>query len=76
MVEIVYCAVRTDSLHKADYVSSLKGLYYPPIYSNFFQLFFFTLFFRTTLVYTRVCIYRSYTNFTVYTALHAMLPLR
>ena len=26
MVESVYCAVRTDSLYKADYVSSLKGL--------------------------------------------------
>ena len=25
MVESVYCAVRTDSLYKADYVSSLKG---------------------------------------------------
>ena len=25
LVESVYCAVRTDSLHKADYVSSLKG---------------------------------------------------
>ena len=27
MVESVYCAVRTDSLYKADYVSSLKGLF-------------------------------------------------
>ena len=27
MVESVYCAVRTDSLCKADYVSSLKGYY-------------------------------------------------
>ena len=26
VVESVYCAVRTDSLYKADYVSSLKGL--------------------------------------------------
>ena len=26
MVECVYCAVRTDSLYKADYISSLKGL--------------------------------------------------
>ena len=26
MVESVYCAVRTDSLNKADYVSSLKRL--------------------------------------------------
>ena len=26
VVESVYCAVRIDSLHKADYVSSLKGL--------------------------------------------------
>ena len=25
VVESVYCAVRTDSLYKADYVSSLKG---------------------------------------------------
>jgi len=25
VVESVYSAVRTDSLHKADYVSSLKG---------------------------------------------------
>ena len=25
MVESVYCAVRTDSLYKADYISSLKG---------------------------------------------------
>jgi hypothetical protein len=25
MVESVYCAVWTDSLYKADYVSSLKG---------------------------------------------------
>jgi hypothetical protein len=25
MVESAYCAVRTDSLYKADYVSSLKG---------------------------------------------------
>jgi len=25
VVEIVYCAVRTDSLYRADYVSSLKG---------------------------------------------------
>jgi hypothetical protein len=25
VVERVYCAVRTDSLYKADYVSSLKG---------------------------------------------------
>ena len=25
MVESVYCAVRTDCLYKADYVSSLKG---------------------------------------------------
>jgi len=27
MVESVYSAVRTDSLYKADYVSSLKGYY-------------------------------------------------
>ena len=27
VVESVYCAVRTDSLYKADYVSSLKGQY-------------------------------------------------
>ena len=25
MVESVYCAVRTDSLYKVDYISSLKG---------------------------------------------------
>ena len=25
VVESVYCAVRTDSLYKTDYVSSLKG---------------------------------------------------
>ena len=28
VVERVYCAVRTDSLYKADYVSSLKGYIY------------------------------------------------
>jgi len=27
VVESVYSAVRTDSLYKADYVESLKGLY-------------------------------------------------
>ena len=41
VVESVYCAVRTDSLYKADYVSSLKGQYYHPsnCYTSVWSLF-------------------------------------